>query len=67
MASTFTKMISGRTAGFLLASLGAGAAATGYLMSDSAAISAEARKKLYPPRYLPKIYICDSVVSQRLQ
>ncbi|XP_051972606.1 creatine kinase, mitochondrial 2a (sarcomeric) [Xyrauchen texanus] len=49
MASTFTKMLSGRTTGLLIASLGAGAMATGYLMSDSATISAEQRRKLYPP------------------
>ncbi|XP_051539167.1 creatine kinase S-type, mitochondrial-like isoform X1 [Myxocyprinus asiaticus] len=49
MASTFTKMLSGRTTGLLIASLGAGAMATGYLMSESATISAEQRRKLYPP------------------
>uniref|UniRef100_A0A8C2FYQ0 Creatine kinase S-type, mitochondrial n=1 Tax=Cyprinus carpio TaxID=7962 RepID=A0A8C2FYQ0_CYPCA len=49
MASSFAKMMSSRTAGLLMASLGAGALATGYLMSDNAAISADQRRKLYPP------------------
>ncbi|ROL55017.1 Creatine kinase S-type, mitochondrial [Anabarilius grahami] len=49
MASSFAKMMSSRTTGLLMASLGAGAVATGYLLSDSAAISAEQRRKLYPP------------------
>ncbi|XP_077099840.1 creatine kinase, mitochondrial 2a (sarcomeric) isoform X2 [Siphateles boraxobius] len=47
MASSFAKMMSSR--GLLMASIGAGAAATGYLLSDSAAISADQRRKLYPP------------------
>ncbi|XP_039531310.1 creatine kinase, mitochondrial 2a (sarcomeric) isoform X1 [Pimephales promelas] len=47
MASSFAKMMSSR--GLLMASIGAGAMATGYLLSDSAAISAEQRRKLYPP------------------
>uniref|UniRef100_A0A8C1M5I9 Creatine kinase S-type, mitochondrial n=1 Tax=Cyprinus carpio TaxID=7962 RepID=A0A8C1M5I9_CYPCA len=49
MASSFAKMMSSRTTGLLMASLGAGALATGYLMSDNAAISADQRRKLYPP------------------
>lgn len=47
MASSFAKMMSSR--GLLMASIGAGAVATGYLLSDSAAISADQRRKLYPP------------------
>ncbi|XP_050976975.1 creatine kinase, mitochondrial 2a (sarcomeric) isoform X1 [Labeo rohita] len=49
MASSFAKVMSSRTTGLLMASLGAGAVATGYLMSDNAAISADQRRKLYPP------------------
>ncbi|KAG7476920.1 hypothetical protein MATL_G00087890 [Megalops atlanticus] len=47
MASSFTRMLSGRNTAVLLASLGAGTLATGYAMSDSAV--AEERRKLYPP------------------
>ncbi len=46
MASSFTKVMSSRTTGLLMASLGAGAVATGYLMSDNAAVSADQRRKL---------------------
>ncbi|XP_043087584.1 creatine kinase, mitochondrial 2a (sarcomeric) [Puntigrus tetrazona] len=49
MASSFAKVMSSRTTGLLMASLGAGAVATGYLLSDNAAISADQRRKLYPP------------------
>lgn len=49
MASSFTRLISGRNTAVLLASLGAGTAATGFLWSDSS-LAAEAKKKLYPPR-----------------
>ncbi|KTF84183.1 hypothetical protein cypCar_00037431 [Cyprinus carpio] len=49
MASSFAKVMSSRTTGLLMASLGAGAVATGYLMSDNAAASADQRRKLYPP------------------
>uniref|UniRef100_A0A671PNJ0 Creatine kinase S-type, mitochondrial n=1 Tax=Sinocyclocheilus anshuiensis TaxID=1608454 RepID=A0A671PNJ0_9TELE len=49
MASSFAKVMSSRTTGLLMASLGAGAVATGYLMSDNAAVSADQRRKLYPP------------------
>ncbi|XP_026129990.1 creatine kinase, mitochondrial 2a (sarcomeric) isoform X1 [Carassius auratus] len=49
MASSFAKLMSSRTTGLLMASLGAGAIATGYLMSDNAAVSADQRRKLYPP------------------
>lgn len=49
MASSFTRLISGRNTAALLASLGAGTVATGFLLSDSS-LAAEAKKKLYPPR-----------------
>ncbi|XP_059401337.1 creatine kinase S-type, mitochondrial-like isoform X1 [Carassius carassius] len=49
MASSFAKVMSSRTTGLIMASLGAGAVATGYLMSDNAAVSADQRRKLYPP------------------
>uniref|UniRef100_A0A673LQ93 Creatine kinase S-type, mitochondrial n=1 Tax=Sinocyclocheilus rhinocerous TaxID=307959 RepID=A0A673LQ93_9TELE len=42
-------VMSSRTTGLLMASLGAGVVATGYLMSDNAAVSADQRRKLYPP------------------
>ncbi|XP_036384558.1 creatine kinase S-type, mitochondrial-like [Megalops cyprinoides] len=47
MASSFTRILSGRNTAVLLASLGAGTLATGYALSDSAV--AEDRRKLYPP------------------
>ncbi|KAJ7987061.1 hypothetical protein DPEC_G00334850 [Dallia pectoralis] len=49
MAASFTKMLSGRNTVVLLASLGAGTMATSYLMTDSNIVSAEQRRKLYPP------------------
>ncbi|XP_030647036.1 creatine kinase S-type, mitochondrial isoform X2 [Chanos chanos] len=49
MASTFTRLLSGRNTAVLLAGLGAGTLASGYMLSDSAAISAEEKRKLYPP------------------
>ncbi|XP_062873521.1 creatine kinase S-type, mitochondrial [Trichomycterus rosablanca] len=48
MASTFTRMLSGRNTAVVMASLGAGTLASGYLLSDSG-ISAAEKKKLYPP------------------
>ncbi|XP_077353923.1 creatine kinase, mitochondrial 2a (sarcomeric) isoform X2 [Festucalex cinctus] len=50
MANSFTRLMSGRnTAAALLATLGAGTVATGFLSSDGgSSLAAEARKKLYP-------------------
>uniref|UniRef100_A0A8B9GZZ8 Creatine kinase S-type, mitochondrial n=1 Tax=Astyanax mexicanus TaxID=7994 RepID=A0A8B9GZZ8_ASTMX len=48
MASTFTRMLSGRNTAVLMASLGAGTLGAGYLMSESG-VSAAEKKKLYPP------------------
>ncbi|TSM85997.1 Creatine kinase S-type, mitochondrial [Bagarius yarrelli] len=48
MASTFTRMLSGRTTAMLMASVGAGTLASGYLLNESG-VSAADRKKLYPP------------------
>ncbi|XP_046698142.1 creatine kinase S-type, mitochondrial isoform X2 [Silurus meridionalis] len=48
MASPFTRMLSSRTTAMLMASVGAGTLASGYLMNDSG-VSAAERKKLYPP------------------
>lgn len=50
MASTFTRLISGRNTAVLLASLGAGTVATGLLLSENSTLAAEAKKMLYPPR-----------------
>ena len=50
--ASFTKMLSGRNTAVLLASLGAGTVATGYMLSDNAALSAKERTKLYPPRWM---------------
>lgn len=50
MAFSFTRMMSSRNTATLLASLGAGTMATCYLMTDSNILSAEERRKLYPPR-----------------
>ncbi|GAA6087631.1 creatine kinase S-type, mitochondrial [Tachysurus ichikawai] len=47
MASTFTRMLSGRTTAMLMASVGAGTLASGYLLNESGVTAAE-RKKLYP-------------------
>ncbi|XP_020313865.1 creatine kinase S-type, mitochondrial [Oncorhynchus mykiss] len=49
MAFSFTRMMSSRNTATLLASLGAGTMATCYLMTDSNILSAEERRKLYPP------------------
>ncbi|XP_026862082.2 creatine kinase S-type, mitochondrial [Electrophorus electricus] len=48
MASTFTRMLSSRNTAALVATLGAGTLASGYLLSESG-ISAADKKKLYPP------------------
>ncbi|XP_072515754.1 creatine kinase, mitochondrial 2a (sarcomeric) [Salminus brasiliensis] len=49
MASSFTKLLTGRNTSLLLASLGAGTIAAGYLMRENAKISAAEKRKLYPP------------------
>ncbi|XP_034784155.2 creatine kinase S-type, mitochondrial-like isoform X2 [Acipenser ruthenus] len=49
MASTFSRVLTGRRTAMLLASLGTGALATGYLMSDTNYAGAIERRKLYPP------------------
>lgn len=51
MASSFTRLISGRNTAVLLASLGAGTMATGFLLSENSTLAAETKKKLYPPRW----------------
>ncbi|KAM9447204.1 creatine kinase S-type, mitochondrial isoform 1-T1 [Clarias gariepinus] len=48
MASTFTRMLSGRTKAMLMASVGAGTLASVYLMNEFG-VSAAERTKLYPP------------------
>uniref|UniRef100_A0A8C4Z658 Creatine kinase S-type, mitochondrial n=2 Tax=Gadus morhua TaxID=8049 RepID=A0A8C4Z658_GADMO len=47
MATQFTRMLAGRNTAVVLASLGAGTLATGYLLTDSTA--AAERRVLYPP------------------
>ncbi|MBN3317597.1 KCRS kinase, partial [Atractosteus spatula] len=49
MASTFSRMLTGRKTAVLLASLGASALATGYLVSDTNQAAHLERRKLYPP------------------
>ncbi|XP_036450695.1 creatine kinase, mitochondrial 2a (sarcomeric) [Colossoma macropomum] len=49
MASTFTRLLTSRNTSLLLASLGAGTIAAGYLMRENARISAAEKRKLYPP------------------
>lgn len=48
MASPFARMMSGRNKAVMLASVGAGALTSAYLLSDST-IAAE-RRRLYPAR-----------------
>ncbi|KAG9354366.1 hypothetical protein JZ751_001073 [Albula glossodonta] len=50
MASSFTRMMSSRNTAVMLASLGAGTLASGYLLSDSAntPLAAAEKKKMYP-------------------
>lgn len=53
MANSFTRVMSGRNTAVVLASIGAGTMASGYLLSDSTgAAGASERKRLYPPRYV---------------
>uniref|UniRef100_A0A665T8L6 Creatine kinase S-type, mitochondrial n=1 Tax=Echeneis naucrates TaxID=173247 RepID=A0A665T8L6_ECHNA len=47
MANSFTRMVSGRNTAVVLASIGAGTLASGYLLSDATA--AAERSRLYPP------------------
>uniref|UniRef100_A0A3P8VVC1 Creatine kinase, mitochondrial 1A n=1 Tax=Cynoglossus semilaevis TaxID=244447 RepID=A0A3P8VVC1_CYNSE len=49
MASSFTRLISGRNSAVLLASLGVGTIASGYLLSENSSLVADAKNKLYPP------------------
>eukprot|EP00064_Thunnus_orientalis_P019524 superscaffoldBa00004924_g19646 len=49
MASSFTRLMSGRNTAVLLASLGAGTVATGFMLSENNSLAAEMKKKLYPP------------------
>ncbi|KAK7895471.1 hypothetical protein WMY93_020796 [Mugilogobius chulae] len=49
MASSFTRLMSGRNKAVLLAGLGAGTMATGFLLSESSPLSADLKTKLYPP------------------
>ncbi|XP_066506316.1 creatine kinase, mitochondrial 2a (sarcomeric) isoform X1 [Hoplias malabaricus] len=49
MASSFTRMLTGRNTGLLLASLGAGTIAAGFLMRENAKIRAAEKRRLYPP------------------
>ncbi|MEQ2214597.1 hypothetical protein XENOCAPTIV_013602 [Xenoophorus captivus] len=46
------RLISSRSTAVLLASLGAGTMATGVLLNENSSLAAEAKKKLYPPRYV---------------
>ncbi|XP_077943269.1 creatine kinase U-type, mitochondrial isoform X2 [Gasterosteus aculeatus] len=48
MANSFTRMMSGRHTAVILASIGAGTLASGYLLSDHIVAAAE-RTRLYPP------------------
>ncbi|XP_056275991.1 creatine kinase U-type, mitochondrial-like isoform X2 [Pseudoliparis swirei] len=48
MANSFTRMMSGRHTAVILASIGAGTLASGYLLSDHVVAAAE-RTRLYPP------------------
>lgn len=50
MANSFTRLMSRRNAAVVLASLGAGTMATGFLMSENGTLAADTKKKLYPPR-----------------
>uniref|UniRef100_A0A8D1V336 Creatine kinase S-type, mitochondrial n=1 Tax=Sus scrofa TaxID=9823 RepID=A0A8D1V336_PIG len=54
MASTFSKLLTGRNASLLFATLGTGALTTGYLMNQRS-VCAEAREqhRLFPPRATP--------------
>ncbi|TNN47378.1 Creatine kinase S-type, mitochondrial [Liparis tanakae] len=58
MASSFTRMLSGRHTAVILASIGAGTLASGYLLGDHVVAAAE-RTRLYPPRYPPTITGAD--------
>ncbi|XP_018615513.1 creatine kinase U-type, mitochondrial-like [Scleropages formosus] len=49
MAGTFTRVLSGRNTAVMLASLGAGTLASGYLMSDSGSAAVGEKRKMYPP------------------
>ncbi|KAG7274035.1 hypothetical protein CRUP_030757 [Coryphaenoides rupestris] len=61
MAGSFTRMIAGRNTAALLASLGAGTVAAGFLFSD--ALSAEGKRSLYPPRVTPQNWTLDQCIQ----
>lgn len=60
MANSFTRMMSGRHTAVILASIGAGTLASGYLLSDHIVAAAE-RTRLYPPRYSARGCVCEVV------
>lgn len=63
MATSFTRMMSGRNTAVILASIGAGTLASGYLLSDSTA--AAERRRLYPARYVCE-YVYVKCVNNHL-
>lgn len=48
MANPFTRMMSGRNTVWMLASVGAGALASGYMLTEGSAAAAAERRRLYP-------------------
>lgn len=61
MASSFTRVISGRNTAVMLA-MGAGTLTSGYLLSDN--MEAAERRRLYPPRYLKmSVYVCVGAIK----
>lgn len=51
MASTFSKLLTGRNASLLFATLGTGALTTGYLLNkQNVCAAAREQHKLFPPR-----------------
>lgn len=49
MANPFTRVMSGRNTALMLASMGAGVLASGYMFTESNATAAAERRRLYPP------------------
>ncbi|XP_061589981.1 creatine kinase, mitochondrial 2a (sarcomeric) isoform X1 [Cololabis saira] len=49
MANSFRRLVSGRNTAMLMASLGAGTLATGFLLNENSSLLADTKKKLYPP------------------
>ena len=53
MANPFARLMSGRNTALMLAGVGAGALASGYMITDGSAVAHAEKRRLFPPRWIP--------------